>query len=529
MASWWLLLTHALLACSNTVPVLASVLHSRQDTSGLSNPAPNWSALNNTVGGRLHVAVPFSQPCFSTYEGNPITPNTTACSAIEESYTDPTFRVNYFGAWMLPQWETCQSSAVPEGCLLDSSNPSDPLAFDGVDCQLGNISPFYIDVQSVADVQAALHFSRRTGVRLSVKNKGHDYKGRSSGKNTLSLWVNNLDSISHDIAFQPEGCSTTYDAVIIGGGARLQDVYEFADSINRTFIGGYHQTIGTGGGWFLVQVKVVTPDGVYRVANECQNPDLFWALRGGGGSAFGVVMESTHRLEPQLTLQAAVIKFTANSTNAFPWYQLALNNSLAWANDGWGGHLLGSSLIYVTPLLTNDEAVASMKPAADFALAQGGSVVIEELPSWYSFFTKYVTLAQAAVGPELTLGTRLINTTLFSTEEGRQQLSAVLENVLSFASPYIVVATPFLYNYTEGTTSVTPAWRTSLWHLSVKSQFTFNSTLEERTAVYQTVSDHIQAFRDITPGSGAYFNEGDVYEPDHDSPTGAITILDCSP
>ncbi|OBZ77659.1 6-hydroxy-D-nicotine oxidase [Grifola frondosa] len=535
MNSWSLLLIHVLLACSNAVLVLGGVLRCPESTSGSSS---NWLALNDTVGGRLHIAVPFSEPCFSTYEGKFITPNITACSSIEQSYVDPTFRVNYFGAWMMPQWETCQSSAVPEGCLLDSSNPSDPLAFDGVNCQLGNIPPFYIDVQSVADVQAALHFSRRTGVRLSVKNKGHDYKGRSSGKNTLSLWVNNLNSISHDIAFQPEGCSTTYDAITIGGGARLQDVYEFADSINRTFIGGYHQTIGTGGGWFLggghsilspvyglgvdrvVQVKVVTPDGVYRVANECQNSDLFWALRGGGGSAFGVVMESTHRLEPQLTLQAAVIGFTANSTKAFPWYQLALNNSLAWANDGWGGHLLGSSLIYVTPLLTNDEAVASMKPAADFALAQGGSVVVEELPSWYSFFTKYVTLAQAAVGSELAMGTRLINTTLFSTEEGRQQLSAVLENVLSFASPYIVVATPFLYNYTEGTTSVTPAWRTSLWHacfkLGLRSQFTFNSTLEERTAVYQTVSDHTQTFRDITPGSGAYFNEGDVYEPDHE-------------
>ena len=53
-----------------------------------------------------------------------------------------------------------------------------------------------------------------------------------------------------------------------------------------------------------VQVKVVTPDGVYRTANECQNQDLFFALRGGGGSAFGVVIEASHRTEPQLTIQA---------------------------------------------------------------------------------------------------------------------------------------------------------------------------------------------------------------------------------
>lgn len=48
---------------------------------------------------------------------------------------------------------------------------------------------------------------------------------------------------------------------------------------------------------------MVTPDGEYRTANECQNSDLFWALRGGGGSAFGVVTELSMSVEPQLTLQ----------------------------------------------------------------------------------------------------------------------------------------------------------------------------------------------------------------------------------
>ena len=42
------------------------------------------------------------------------------------------------------------------------------------------------------DVQAAIVFSSLTGVRLSVKNKGHDYKGRSSGKDTLALWVSSI-------------------------------------------------------------------------------------------------------------------------------------------------------------------------------------------------------------------------------------------------------------------------------------------------------------------------------------------------
>ena len=52
-----------------------------------------------------------------------------------------------------------------------------------------------------------------------------------------------------------------------------------------------------------VEFKIVTPDGHYRVANECQNDDLFWALRGGGGATWGVVMETTQKVEPKLQLQ----------------------------------------------------------------------------------------------------------------------------------------------------------------------------------------------------------------------------------
>lgn len=128
----------------------------------------------------------------------------------------------------------------------------------------------------------------------------------------------------------------------MGAGAYWQQVYTFADANNITIIGGYHQTISSGGGWvqggghsilspnfglgvdrvvstskimaalsscphkhihWQVEFKVVTPDGYYRVANECQNTDLFWALRGGGGSTWGVVLETSQTVEPQMKLQ----------------------------------------------------------------------------------------------------------------------------------------------------------------------------------------------------------------------------------
>lgn len=108
-----------------------------------------------------------------------------------------------------------------------------------------------IDVRNASDVQTAYAFSLASGVHLSVKNSGHDYKGRSSGADTLSLWVRyvieNLKAlhscssirpttcnlyetklplkartyfvqIAHNPSFVPAGCakSVSYNAVTLG-------------------------------------------------------------------------------------------------------------------------------------------------------------------------------------------------------------------------------------------------------------------------------------------------------------------------
>jgi FAD/FMN-containing dehydrogenase len=74
--------------------------------------------------------------------------------------------------------------------------------------------------------------------------------------------------------------------------------------------GGFGQTAGHGpitplyglaADQFL-EFKVVTADGALQVANKVVNPDLFWALRGGGGSTFGVVVEATVKAHPDVVI-----------------------------------------------------------------------------------------------------------------------------------------------------------------------------------------------------------------------------------
>lgn len=78
-----------------------------------------------------------------------------------------------------------------------------------------------------------------------------------------------------------------------------------------------------------------------------------------------------------------------------------MNNSYKWGQEGWGGHMGPASLINVNPLLTLEEAQASVQPIVDYALAQNGTAVVEDLASWQTFFAKYVESAEAVGGPFL--------------------------------------------------------------------------------------------------------------------------------
>lgn len=65
----------------------------------LASP-PDWNALNTSVGGRLYTTTPFELPCFSTFDGQPVTADPAACASIQGNYTDGVFRVERFSAYM---------------------------------------------------------------------------------------------------------------------------------------------------------------------------------------------------------------------------------------------------------------------------------------------------------------------------------------------------------------------------------------------------------------------------------------------
>ena len=179
------------------------------------------------------------------------------------------------------------------------------------------VSPYAIAVASTDDVVAGVNFARENGVKLVIKGAGHDYLGRNLAPDSLLIWTHNMDDITVHDKFIPEGSTGKGNkAISVGAGARWLNVYHAATKAGLYVQGGGCTTVGASGGFIqgsgfgsfsrrfgtgaggVLEFEVVTADGSVLVANADQNPDLFWALRGGGGSTFGVVTRTTLLAHP---------------------------------------------------------------------------------------------------------------------------------------------------------------------------------------------------------------------------------------
>ncbi|KAK5678747.1 hypothetical protein LTS10_009191 [Elasticomyces elasticus] len=417
----------------------------------------------------------------------------------------------------------CLSDPVDQ-CLLDNADGSPaPLPAANATCSQGSIPPYYIEVRAAEDVSAAFVFASKHGVDLSVKNSGHDYLVRNDGKGTLNLWTRNLRNMSYDDAFVSCGCtSRSYDetqgkpAITVGGGVNFDEVYTFAHVNNVTYIGGYTSTVAASGGWLqagghsalspvyglgadrVLQFKVVTPDGLLRTANKCQNSDLWWALRGGGGGTFGVVVESTSLVEPAMPIAVVSISIPKKATKAsqMQWLELMVDSSLEWAKEGWGA------------------TKTSMQNATTLALSLGGKANVTVVSSWWEVYQGFVVPGEATTGGTARLlNSRLTPRKMFESPAGRNNIVAYLEQILDFpAAVYVPFTTPFLWQGDPASTSVNPAWYTSLWHTAMHVDIAWNSTYDDRLSALTKLTNLTRAAEAMTgPAGGTYMNEANPF------------------
>jgi hypothetical protein len=268
--------------------------------------------------------------------------------------------------------EACRVDAAGAACAGAMGRLKNPYAIEDdpgatesmgwLDAWDAQPSAYAVEAANAQDIAAAVDFARQHTLRLVVKGTGHDYLGRSNAPDSLLVWTHRMRQVTTRDAFTPAGCSNAAarPAVTVEAGARWLEVYREARSHGRYVQGGGCTSVGAAGGFLqgggfgswsrkygiaaasMLEAEVVTADGKLRVANACQNQDLFWALRGGGGGTFGVVTKVTLAAYPAPTTLGFVIgSIKATSDPAFkellerfvPFYREKLDN------ETWGEHV----------------------------------------------------------------------------------------------------------------------------------------------------------------------------------------------
>jgi FAD/FMN-containing dehydrogenase len=156
-----------------------------------------------------------------------------------------------------------------------------------------------------SDVQRAVDFARKRDLLVSVRGGGHSAPGYGTNDGGLVIDLSLMKAISVD----PAGCTARAEGGVLwrdlDSATQAHGLATTGGTVSNTGIGGL--TLGGGLGWLmgkhgltidnLISAEVVTADGQLRKASAAEHPDLFWALRGGGGN-FGVVTAFEYHLHP---------------------------------------------------------------------------------------------------------------------------------------------------------------------------------------------------------------------------------------
>jgi FAD/FMN-containing dehydrogenase len=187
------------------------------------------------------------------------------------------------------------------------------------------------------DVVAALAFARRAGLEVSIRGGGHNVAGRAVTDGGVMIDLAEMKGIVVD----PARATVTAQGGVTWGelndAAGAHGLAVTGGAVSSTGIAGL--TLGGGLGWLmakyglaadnLLAVELVTADGDVLDVDAASYPDLFWALRGGGGN-FGVATSFTYRVHPLRTIVGGLI---AHPFEAAPDLLRFYRDAVAGASD----------------------------------------------------------------------------------------------------------------------------------------------------------------------------------------------------
>jgi hypothetical protein len=176
--------------------------------------------------------------------------------------------------------------------------------------------------RSVADIQAVVRAARRHGLRVAPQGTGHNGTALTPLDRSILLKTHELRGVEIDAEARIARAEAGALCLDVAAPASEHGLAVLGGSSPDVGIVGY--ALGGGIGWLarkyglctdsIVAVELVTADGEHVRADSETNPDLFWAVRGGGGN-FGVITHIELRLFPTPELNAGALMWPAERAN----------------------------------------------------------------------------------------------------------------------------------------------------------------------------------------------------------------------
>ncbi|KAH6657041.1 hypothetical protein BKA67DRAFT_514826 [Truncatella angustata] len=489
----------------------------------------SWSQFNQSLGGGLLRPPPPGAVCHpgqSTYDAERCDAVATAWRTYDFHSQDPVSNM----------WNQYSN----DSCLPNVTYP----------CSDAGYPTYAVNATEAEHVRLSFRFAQKYNVRLVVKSSGHDFQGRSTAPGALTIWIHHMQRLQTLSAFQPQGCDFTIegDAVTVAGGTQMVKIYEELDKINQTAVGGGGKTVSvggyiTGGGHSILapryglaadqvlEMEVVTPKGEVLVANECQNKDLFWAMRGGGGSTFGVVTlitMATHPTPQIVAWDGAIASFEVGA----PWFWDMIGYLLAQLpyldSKGISGYptiypnvsnpigqgpsrvsaFTGSFILQDTQNVTEIQEI--LQPVLDYVRTTWPQAYIlaNVLPPYPSFLDWYADhYDRSAAGTNEYVGSHLMNAKAFEDAAALGAVFKTFSEVGGGSSPFLVAGAGVRNAKPRGGgNSVCPAWRKALVHATNGISFPPLDPAARQQALAD-LNAAVEPVRQLSPNMGAYVNE----------------------
>ncbi|KAJ9139009.1 FAD-binding domain-containing protein [Coniochaeta hoffmannii] len=493
-----------------------------------------WKALNASVEGNLVVDIPPGAVCHNTFQGplgNISTYDAARCANVTASFGNEQWTVEQPAAalWTYFSGDACRPTA----------DPTEP-------CTLGNYPVYVVMAKKESHVKAGILFAKQFGMRLIIRNTGHDFIGRSTGWGSLVINTHSFQDVKFvDSWHGPGGYNGR--AVTIGAGVQARDLLRQAHAQNPplTVVVGECPTVGvagglTGGGghgplttqlgWTVdnvLEFTVLTANGEHLVANSEQNSDLFWALRGGGPGTYAVVLTATYKTHVDLPSSGVILNINQTySTNDTKLFWKGVTSFHKYSN-----HFVDNGL-YVYYVLGMFGMHLNVQPFAGFNKSSGEVTAIIQpfysdlatmglkydvvTKSYPTFFDLYIDMFE----DEQAGNSALAGGWMFPHEDvasNNDEIVAGLRNI--FDSGGFVIG--HMWNAGSGIdpsrwndTSTNPRFRDASDFVITSLPIAGNAPAAERAAAQQKLTFGLdEPLRKAAPHGASYVNENDPFQP----------------